>query len=235
MDARMETSLHRQLKELYAGQGARLEVRLGSYRIDVVRQDTLVEIQHGSLAAIRAKVLKLLADHRLLVVKPLVVSKRLIQQDAKGGRVVTRRMSPRRGTLLDLFDELIYFIRVFPHENLTLETPLVEIEEWRYPGTTRRRRRRRNATVVEDQKLIAVRETHRFATAADFARLVSGPLPVPFHTGHLAKALGVDRWIAQRIAYCFRYMGTTREVGKSGNARLYEFAPAPKAGRKPAA
>src|SRR4029453_11751276 len=52
-----ETSLHRELKAMYAGNGsaARREVRWGNYRIDVVTADELVEIQHGSLAAIRGK------------------------------------------------------------------------------------------------------------------------------------------------------------------------------------
>jgi hypothetical protein len=35
----------------------------------------------------------------------------------------------------------------------------------------------------------------------------------------------VDRWLAQRIAYCLRQTGAACEVGKQGNARLYEFAP----------
>ena len=30
--------------------------------------------------------------------------------------------------------------------------------------------------------------------------------------------------IAQRVAYCLRKMGTVVEVGKQGNARLYQFA-----------
>ncbi len=41
------------LKEVYAGQGARLEAPLGDYRIDVVCDGELIEIQHGSLGAIR--------------------------------------------------------------------------------------------------------------------------------------------------------------------------------------
>ena len=65
---------------------------------------------------------------------------------------------------------------------------------------------------------------HRFRTAADLARLVPGRLRSPVHTGHLATSLGVERWIARRIAYCFRQMGTTLQVGKQGNARLYRFA-----------
>ena len=61
--ARMETSLHRQLKERYAVDGAEQEVRLDDYRIDVVSGDQLVEIQHGSLSAIRDKVRRLLKKH----------------------------------------------------------------------------------------------------------------------------------------------------------------------------
>ena len=55
-------------------------------------------------------------------------------------------------------------------------------------------------------------------------------MPQPFHTGHLAESLRVDRWSAQRIAYCFRQTGAVLQVGKQGNARLYEFAFGKKAG-----
>lgn len=221
----METSLHRDLKALYAGEDAQIEVTLGGYRIDVVSGDQLVEIQHGSLAAIRDKVRSLLADHRVLVVKPIVTQKRLIKRSARGGRITGRRMSPKRGRLLDLFDDLVYFTRVFPHERLVLDVPLVEVEEWRYPGHGRRRRWRASDHEVEDQKLIAVQEVHRLQTAADLGRLIRcpRPLPKPFHTGHLAAALGIQRWFAQRIAYCLRKIGTVEEVGKRGNARMYQF------------
>ena len=65
----METTLHRQLKALYAGPEARTEERLEGYRIDAVRGSQLVEIQHGSLAAIRDKIARLLKRHQVLVVK----------------------------------------------------------------------------------------------------------------------------------------------------------------------
>ena len=81
----METSLHRQLKQLYASDGASQETTLGKYRIDVVRGAELVEIQHGSLAAIRTKVGELLRKHDVLVVKPLVVRKTLITCQSKDG------------------------------------------------------------------------------------------------------------------------------------------------------
>lgn len=219
----METSLHRDLKTLYAGKDAQFEVALGNYRIDVVSDGLLVEIQHGSLAAIRDKVKKLLRKHRVLVVKPIVVRKRLVKRAVKEGEILHRRLSPKRGSLLDLFEDLVHFTQVFPHERLTLDVPLVEIEEWRHPGHGRRRRWRENDHEVEDQKLLAVQAVHRLQTTNDLRNLISCPLPTPFHTGDLAESLGVRRWIAQRIAYCFRKMGVVCEAGKQGNARLYEF------------
>jgi len=227
----METSLHRQLKAIYAKEDARTEVPVGRYRIDAVVDDLLIEVQHASLASIRDKVQDLLREHRVLIVKPIIARKQLVKRARKNGRVVGRRRSPKQGTMLALFDELVYFTRVFPHENLMLDVPLVDIEEWRYPGHGRRRRRRENDFVVEDQRLVALRKLQRFQTAADLTELLPSGLPTPFHTGHLATALGMERWVAQRIAYCLRKMGAFDEVGKQGNTRLYDFAPIVKAPR----
>ena len=220
----METSLHQALKRHYRGKDDRLEAALGNYRIDVISRDRLVEIQLASLAAIRDKVRTLLEDHHVVVVKPIIVEKTLVKRAREQGPVVSRRRSPKRGTILDLFHEMVHFTQVFPHERLTIEVPLIDVEEWRYPGHGRRRRWRREDFQTEDQKLIVVRETHSFQTAADLARLVAGRLPRHFHTGHLAESLQVPRWMSQRIAYCLRQTRAVCEVGKQGNTRLYEFA-----------
>jgi hypothetical protein len=220
----METTLHRQLKALYAGPEAAVEQRLLGFRIDAVRDGQLVEIQHGSLAAIRDKIARLLKSHQLLVVKPLVVRKTIVKLAKRGGKEVSRRLSPKQATQLDLFDELVYFTRVFPHKHLTIETPLVEIEERRYPGHGRRRRWRQNDHVVEDQRLLSVLSVERFRTTADLLSLLPASLPQPFHTGQLAEALAIRRWMAQRIAYCLRQTGAACVCGKAGNAILYERA-----------
>lgn len=220
----METALHRQLKAIYAGDAAPQEVPCDGYRIDVVSGDELVEIQHGGLAAIRTKVARLLEQHKVRVVKPIVVRKQLVKLDRPGGRVVGRRASPKQGSSLDLFHELVYFTRVFPHPRLTLDVPLVVVEEWRHPGHGRRRRWRENDHEVEDQRLVEVEDVLTFRLASDLWRILPANLPRPFDSGDLAQLASIPRWVAQRVVYCLRHMGAALEVGKRGNARLYEVA-----------
>jgi hypothetical protein len=220
----METSLHRQLKALYAGEHSASEQesrKLAGYRIDVVRGKELVEIQHGSLGAIRNKVAKLLEKHPVRVVKPLIARKTLIKLESPDGEVVSRRLSPKQATVLDLFHELVYFTSVFPHPRLTLEVPLVTVEERRIPGHGKRRRWRRNDHIVYDLSLVEVVGTHTFQTNGDLLALLPTNLPEPFHTGDLATGLQIQRWIAQRITYCLRKMGGATVVGKQGNAMQY--------------
>ncbi len=218
----METSLHRELKLFCAGPEARTEVRCGSYRIDAVVGQELIEIQHGSLAAIRDKVRRLLEEHNVRIVKPIVAGKLLVKRARKNGRVVERRRSPKRGTVLDVFHELVYFTKVFPHPRLTLEIVLVDVEEWRYPGHGRRRRVRRGDFQVEDQKLLAIHDRQLLRTASDVCALADCELSTPFDTTDLARRLDVGRWVAQRVAYCLREMGAIRQIAKRGNTRVYQ-------------
>jgi hypothetical protein len=227
----MEFSLHRELKERYAGPEARTEVPIDGYRVDAVLPDRLVEIQHGSLGAISRKVARLLTSHQVLVVKPIVVRKVLVQLSGRAGTVRYRRRSPKTGSVLDLFHDLVHFTRVFPHERLTLEVPLVEIEEWRYPGHGRRRRWRAGDFQIEDQRLIAIHETYTLRTAAQLTDLLGVRLPAKFHTGHLATLLERPRWEAQKVAYCLRETGAVQTVGKEGNAWLYRLPPRRKLAR----
>ena len=220
----MEYSLHRQLKEIYAGESAQTEVRLDRWRIDAVVGDELIEIQLASLSAIRRKIIALTARHRVRLVKPIVAEKLLVKRRRRGGKVAERRRSPKRGSLLDIFDELIYFRGAFPHPNLTLDLALVDVEECRYPGHGRRWRRRTRDHQIEDQHLVAIQETRQVATAADLVALLPAELPTIFDTAELAAAAGIARYRAQRIAYCLRHMQAASVIGKRGRAQLYKLA-----------
>ncbi|HEY2841599.1 MAG TPA: hypothetical protein VGJ26_20735 [Pirellulales bacterium] len=227
--------MHRDLKTLYAGDGARTEVRVGRYRIDAMAGEELIEIQHGRLSALTPKLRELLAEHRVRVVKPIVREKLLLSRNRKGGKVVRQRRSPKRGSLLDMFDELVYFVRTFPHPRLSIEAVLVDVEEDRYPGHGRRRRYRKNDFVIEDQRLVAVHENFLLQSPQDLVRLMGCELPARFSTGDIARGLDRPRWLAQRVAYCLRETGAAVTVGKQRNAILYELAKPKRRRRRDAA
>ena len=78
----METSLHRSLKERYAtGGDGRPEVAIRGFRIDAVDDaGRLVEVQSGPLGPLRGKLHRLLPDHRVRIVKPVVLRRRLVRR-----------------------------------------------------------------------------------------------------------------------------------------------------------
>lgn len=208
----METSLHQQLKSHYATSPDQIEVAVGGYRIDVVRDHELIEIQCASLSAIRKKIIDLLQRHDVRIVKPSVHRTRICKRDVKGGPIVSNRLSPKCGQVHELFEELIYLRGVFPHPRLTLEIPIVDVNQVRWMRKKKSRRRRDPGFVIEDTQLVEVRSTIELTDAADLWRLLplDSAAVVPagkneFNTQDLADAVGCPRWIAQRIAYVLHH------------------------------
>lgn len=215
----METSLHRELKALYSPDASRREVALDGFRIDAIDDGRLIEIQYGSLAALRDKIRRLLAAHEVHVVKPLAARKYLVTRKRKRGPIVSARWSPSRETIYDLFLDLVHFTGVFPHARLTLEVVLTEQEEHRLPA--RKRRWNGKNYRVEDRCLRSIAGRVVLRTAADLAALIPAAVPGEFTTAELAEAAGIPRWLAQKMAYCLRKTGAVDVAGKRRHAILY--------------
>lgn len=223
----METELHRQLKTHYGAEGIH-EVRAGRYRFDAVTADRLIEIQCGPLLAIRAKIKSLLrrppksGPTHLLLVKPLVCRKMIIRRPAEGGPAVSRRASPKRESVYDLFEELVHIRGLFPHPRLTVEAVLVEVEEERGLVGVRRGRRGRLKIPVLRRSLTRIVGSRSLSTIADLTGLLPEPLMEPFTTGDLAGGCGIPRPRARQMAYCLRHAGAIAPVGRTRAGWLYK-------------
>jgi hypothetical protein len=213
----VETSLHRALKEQFGPvSGGRLEVSFGVYRIDAVGHDgVLIEVQSGPLGPLRAKLARLLPASRVRVVKPVTVAKRVIRRASPSGADLSARYSPRRGRVVDVFDDLIGLAATFPHPNLTIEVLGVEVDEVRVA------RRRRPGFTVVDRGLLSVVSSVSLSEAVDLWRLLPAGLDGPFTTRELSELLDRPLAFAQRVAYCLRLSGAVETVGKDGNRRVY--------------
>src|SRR3954469_9225167 len=139
-----ERSLHAHLKRLYTEPGDCVEEKVGEYWVDIRRGDDVIEIQTGSFGSMKRKLEKLLADRSVRIVHPVAVEKWITRIGADGETFLSRRKSPKRGSLYDLFDELVSFPHLLLHPRFSVEVVLVKEEEmrcedgkgsWRRKGT----------------------------------------------------------------------------------------------------
>jgi hypothetical protein len=217
-----ESPLHAALKAWYAEPGDRIEVPVDGYIIDILRGDLLVEIQTGSFSSIGDKLADLSGRHPVRLVYPIAEKKWIVKVNDDGTRV-SRRRSPKRGSLEHVFEGLVSFPRLVWRGNFSVDVLLTHEEEIRRHDGSRAWRRR--GWVTEERRLLKVVARQLLSTPADVAGLLPADLPHPFSTADLAASLGQPRWLAQKMSYCLRKMGVIEPTGKRGNAILYMRAP----------
>ncbi len=214
-----EKSLHSSIKEWYAVPGDRLEVKVDKYIIDLVREDSLIEIQTRNFSAIGNKLRELVKYNKVMLVHPIAIEKYIVIIEGSE-QIISRRKSPKKGKLTDLFDELVRIPDLMAEDNFILEILMTKEEEIRCKdgkGSWRRK-----GISIVDRKLIEVTEKITFTEEKDFLRFLPEELPEKFTNKELAKTLKITVFKARKITYCFRKMKIIKEVGKVKNELIFE-------------
>jgi len=214
-----EGSLHEAVKNWYATTGDHLEKEVDGYLVDIVRGGLLIEIQTGNFSALKSKLSDLIQRHPLRLVYPIAQKKWIVRIDTDGETKLSRRRSPRRGRVEDLFYELVYIHEVAKNPNFSLEVLLVHSEEVLINDGRGSWRRRRWS--VHDRRLLEVVDRATFSAPSDFLKLLPASLPERFTTRDLAGALKLRPTLSQKMVYCLRHVGVVEAVGKRGRAVLY--------------
>jgi len=214
-----EKPLHAALKAWYAGADDQVEVKVDGFIIDIVQGDLLVEIQTRNFSAMKRKLIKLTDTHSVRLVHPIAREKWIVKLDKDGQTPLSRRKSPKKERVEQVFDELVSFPQLLLHPNFSLEVLLTREEDVR--SHERKRRRRHKQWLTQERRLLSVVERHLFQTPAEIATLIPSELIDPFTTSDLAAAIGKARPLARKMAYCLREMGLIVAVGKRGRFILY--------------
>lgn len=222
-----ETSLHAALKAWYAQPGDEAEVAVEGFVIDLRRGETLIEIQTRNFAAMKRKLMHLVERYPVRLIHPIAQEKWVVKYKADGKTVVSRRKSPRRGQVAELFMELVSFPQLVAHSNFTLEVALTQEEEWQRPakrGVGRRASWRRKGWAIFDRRLLGVVAQVILTSPADYLRFLPETLPTDFTNQDLATTAHQPLYLAQKTTYCLRQMGVLEAVGQRGRATLYAMA-----------
>jgi hypothetical protein len=215
-----EKPLHAALKEWYRLEGDQAEVAIGGFVVDLVHDGQIIEIQTRGFASMRRKLDRLLVSHAIRLVYPVAVEKWIVKVDEDGCEM-SRRRSPKRGIPADVCQELVSFPSLLSNPNFTLEIALVEEEEIRRPDA--KKGWRRGGFVIEERRLVDVKETVELGSPEALLELLPEVLPDPFTTADLADGLGRSRHLAQEVAYCLRVSGAVEAVGRDKRGILYRL------------
>lgn len=217
----MPSELHQALQRYYAGDDGEVEVEVDGYFADAIRDGVIYEIQTKSFTAIRDKLHELADEHRVVLVHPIPCYKWIAKFDGETGEETSYRRSPKRWQLWEVFDELVHATRVLSRENISLELIVTaQCELWLDDGEGSWRRKGQS---IIGHELLAILERHRFERPHDLVRMLPEELPEQFTTRHLREC-GIRKRLAGKIAYTLREIGAIEQVGKDGQAYLYERA-----------
>jgi hypothetical protein len=216
-----EFSLHSQIKERYKTKKDRLEVKVENYRVDVIRDNLLIEIQTGSFSAIKKKLNYLLLTNKVRLVYP-IAKKKWILHESVSGQFIKRRKSPKKGKLIDLFYELVRLPNLINNSNFSLEVWLIEEEELR--SNDGRGSWRRRGVSIKDRKLLHVYNRIVFRNSKDFLEFLPKEMGKIFTNKVLAQKLGISVNLAQKITYCLRKMGVISIFGKNRAELLFQIS-----------
>jgi hypothetical protein len=218
-----EKPLHASLKKWYAQPGDRFETVVDGFVIDIVRDDLLLEIQTGNFASVKSKLTNLVRSRHVRLIYPIAQEKWIVKLAKENNRGVTRRKSPKRGRVEELFWEMVSFPQLLSNRNFSLEVLMIRAEEARrYEG---KRKWSRRGWVIEERRLLEVVDQRLFEEPADWLAFLPEGLG-SFTTRDLAEAIGIRRELAQKMAYCLRKVSVIELIGRRGRANLYKVADA---------
>ena len=189
--------------------------------IDIVRDGLLLEIQTGNFASIKSKLTTLVGSHQVRLIYPIAQEKWIVKLATSDRKGITRRKSPKRGRVEDLFWALVSFPQLLVNRNFSLEVLMIREEEVRrYVG---KRNWRKRGWVIEERRLVDVVDRKLFKGLADWQELLP-EFGKSFTAKDLAEAIKIRRPLAQKMTYCLRKAGVIKLIGKRGQANLYNAA-----------
>ncbi len=234
-----ESSLHKTLKLLYSSDdGDRTEVEQDGHIYDIVKKDgTIIEIQTQNLGKLRAKMQDILQSGKTCVIVHPVVLQKTIEIYDKNGILVSRRKSPKKGSIYSMFRELTGLCSVLLTQNFTLEILLTNITEQRIRTdepvqSANRQRRIKKDWLKTDKKLEEIIEKRSFKNAKDYLALLPEGLGGVFCVKDIEKSLKKNKTLpasaagnAALMLWVLRKTGLVEQSGTKSRARTYRINP----------
>jgi hypothetical protein len=214
-----ESSLHRSLKFRYAGEGGQTEIEKDGYVCDALTQNGyLIEVQTGSFGPLKEKARNLAAAAPLMIIHPIVLTKQ-IELYSSTGELLYRRKSPKKGSIYDLFKNLVHAPELPLVKGLTVELALVDISEKRIQdgyGSWRRK-----GVSIADRSLLTYHSSIPLLSIRDYTLFLPYTEEDLFTVRDLSNTALISENLARKCLYVLCRLGLTVQIKKRGKAWIY--------------
>ncbi len=233
-----ESSLHNTLKKLYSFQeNGKTEVELDGHVYDILTEDNnVIEIQTKNLSKLLPKLLDAIEKgHKVKVVHTVVINKTIILKDT-AGNIISKRKSPKKGSIYSIFRELTGIYPILLNPNFSLDVLEINISEYRVRTEEKvqsrnKQRRFLKNWIKTNNKLDEILMTRHFCTKDDYLALLPQELNKEFCAKDLTSALLSNKnlpasasWNSHLIIWVFVRMNLLQETQKQGRTHFYKIS-----------
>ena len=218
-----ERMLHSVIKSCIADSDDELEVKISGKNIaDVLKGNTVYEIQTENLFPVKKKLEFYLSktEYDVNVVFPVPREKYVCWIDPESGEASKMNRSPKKRTLTDYADTLIYLSEYIGNPRVTLTVLYISECEYRNLDGKRSKDKKRGSTRIERVPLELI-SCEEYKVKEDYRVLL------PSEERFTAKKYAVEKHLRsqRKISFAIKMMqaiGLIRACGKEGRAVLYE-------------
>ena len=234
-----EKKLHAILKHYLCPDESRHEIRLSDalpsltaaekttakkYVADILTESgEIYEIQTGSFAPLRAKIGWILENtpYSVTVVHPISVKKYINRIDAVTGELLSRRLSPKSGSLNDLAQNLYYVTNFLGSPRFGIRVLAIETEEYQIVGTGKKTRRGREKK-IKDRLPTKLYDEIDFFLPEDFEVFLPDALPQRFTAAQFSQATRLHGPAVYGTLGALVAVGLLKEGEPAGRAKTWE-------------
>ena len=216
-----ERTMHAAVKCFLSDDPARQEVPVPPYVADVMEEDGhIFEVQTQGFFRLVPKLDLFLQDHDVTVVYPYPLERYTVTLTEQGEIKTPRRKSTRPGRLAAVPEEFYALRSLLSHPRLHLRILLLEVTDYRMPGTPPGRKRRRASTRVERMPCRLLGDFSP-AEPKELNAFLPDDLPEVFSAAALAGAAHIPVSVARTVLTLLHSVGGVDRAGKEGRAYLW--------------
>ena len=215
-----EKTLHSALKYYYEPDETSHEQKTGGYFADIKNEEGIIEVQTGSLGALRNKLAEYVKTTCVTVVHPVIRKKTIVWIDEKTFKA-RRSHSSKRGRLEDAFQQIMYLGDLPTSPNIRIALPILDIEEQRLVKTAKRGRPQyekldKIPTALIDEAILTCAEDYLYFVPEELMQKSEG-----FTVAELVKKTGYKDESARALLYTLMNMGLIKRE-RHGSTYFYQ-------------